>query len=159
MAADGRQPHILVINDTQEIIDLMRELLEDEGYRVTTALELLNLDKIKALAPDIIVQDLLFEGSQDKGWKFLHLSQLDPVVARIPFVLCTAAVQTVKDPDMAAQLERLGVRVVLKPFDLELLLGALAEALDESPSTEQQPWRTSIVRDLKTTSGDGSQDH
>ena len=51
------------------------------------------------------------------------------------------------------------MRVVLKPFDLELLLGAVTEALDSSSTTEQQPWRTSIVRDLKTTSGDGSQDH
>jgi len=39
MNADGRQPHVLIINDTQEILDLMRELLEDEGYRVTTSLE------------------------------------------------------------------------------------------------------------------------
>ena len=31
MTADGRQPHILVTNDTQEILDLMRELLEEEA--------------------------------------------------------------------------------------------------------------------------------
>jgi CheY-like chemotaxis protein len=159
MAADGRQPHILVINDTQEIIDLMRELLEDEGYRVTTSLEILNPDKIKALAPDVILQDLLFEGNQEKGWKMLHLTRLDPELTRIPVVLCTAAVMTVKNEEMAAQLERLRMRVVLKPFDLGQLLGVLAEALAESPSTAQQPWRTSIVRDLETTSGDGSQDH
>ncbi len=42
-------------------------------------------------------------------------------------MLCTAAVQTVENPEMAAQLERLGVRVMLKPFDLEQLLGALQE--------------------------------
>ena len=159
MAADGRQPHILVINDTQEILDLMAEILEEEGYRVTTSLAILNLDKVKALAPDIIVQDLLFEGSQELGWKFLHLSQLDPEVARIPFVLCTAAVQTVKDPDMAAQLERLGVRVILKPFDLELLLGVLPEVLSTDKPKEQQRWRTSVVRDLERSSGDGSLDH
>jgi hypothetical protein len=80
-------------------------------------------------------------------------------VARIPFVLCTAAVQTVKDPEMAAQLERLGVRVILKPFDLEQLLGVLQEILATSPPREQQPWRTTVVRDLETSSGDGSQDH
>src|SRR5215203_2501880 len=129
MAADGRRPHILVINDTQEIIDLMRELLEDEGYRVSTSLELLNLDKIKALAPDVILQDLLFEGNQDKGWKMLHLMRLNPELTRIPIVLCTAAVQTVRDEAMAAQLARLRVRVVLKPFDLELLLDAVSKAL------------------------------
>ena len=65
MSADGRQPHILVINDTQEILDLIQVLLEDEGYRVTTSLALLDMGKVKSLAPDIIVQDLLFEGSQE----------------------------------------------------------------------------------------------
>jgi two-component system response regulator VicR len=127
MSADGRQPHILVINDTQEILDLMQELLEEEGYRVTTSLALLDLAKVKALAPDIMIQDLLFEGTQELGWKFLTLVRLDPVLARIPLVLCTAAVRTVSDPEMAEQLNRQGIRVVLKPFTIEDLLTTLRE--------------------------------
>jgi CheY-like chemotaxis protein len=129
LSAVSRQPHILVINDTQEILDLIQVLLEDEGYRLTTSLALLNMDKVKALAPDVIVQDLLFEGMQEEGWKFLTLVRLDPELARIPLILCTAAIQTVHDPRMAAQLDRLGVRVVLKPFDLEELLTALTQTL------------------------------
>ena len=127
MTADGRQPHILVINDTQEILDLLQELLEEEGYRVTTSLALLAIDKVKNLAPDIIVQDLLFEGLQAQGWKFLTLVRLDPDLARIPLVLCTAAVRTVTDPEMAEQLNQKGIRVVLKPFLIEDLLTALRE--------------------------------
>jgi two-component system response regulator VicR len=127
MSVDGRQPHILVINDTQEILDLMQELLEEEGYRVTTSLALLDIDKVKALAPDVIVQDLLFEGTQELGWKFLTLMRLDPQLARIPLVLCTAAVRTVNDPEMAEQLDRQGIRVVLKPFTIDDLLTTLNE--------------------------------
>ena len=127
MTADGRQPHILIVNDTQEILDLMQELLEDEGYRVTTSLALLDIGKVRALAPDIIVQDLLFEGTQELGWKFLTLARLDPVLARVPLVLCTAAVRTVNDPEMAEQLNRQGIRVVLKPFTIEDLLTTLDE--------------------------------
>ncbi len=127
MSADGRQPHILVVNDTQEILDLMQVLLEDEGYRVTTSLALLDLAKVKALAPDVIVQDLLFEGTQELGWKFLTLVRLDPDLARIPLILCTAAVRTVNDPEMAEQLNRQGIRVVLKPFTIEDLLTTLSE--------------------------------
>jgi two-component system response regulator VicR len=127
MSADGRQPHILVINDTQEILDLMQELLEEEGYRVTTSLALLDLAKVKALAPDIMIQDLLFEGTQELGWKFLTLVRLDPELARIPLILCTAAVRTVNDPEMAEQLNRRGIRVVLKPFTIDDLLTTLNE--------------------------------
>ena len=127
MSADGRQPHILIIDDTQEILDLLADLLEEEGYRVTTSMALLDISKVKTLAPDIIVQDLLFEGMQETGWKFLTLVRLDPELARIPLVLCTAAVRTVNDPAMAEQLDRLGVRVVLKPFLIDDLLTALSE--------------------------------
>jgi two-component system, OmpR family, response regulator VicR len=125
MSADGRQPHILVINDTQEILDLMQELLEEEGYRVTTSLALLDIAKVRAICPDIIVQDLLFEGTQELGWKFLTLVRLDPELARIPLILCTAAVRTVNEPEMAEQLDRQGIRVVLKPFTIEDLLTTL----------------------------------
>src|ERR687894_1257735 len=127
MSADGRQPHILVINDTQEILDLMQELLEDEGYWVTTSLAVLDIAKVKTLAPDVMVQDLLFEGTQELGWKFLTLVRLDPELARIPLVLCTAAVRTVNDPEMAEQLDRQGIRVVLKPFTIDDLLTTLDE--------------------------------
>jgi CheY-like chemotaxis protein len=129
MTADGRQPHILVVNDTQEILDLIQELLEDEGYRVTTSLARLDIAKIKTLGPDLIIQDLLFEQTQEEGWKFLTLAQLDPDLARIPFILCTAATRTVNDPQMAQQLDHLGIRVVLKPFNIEDLLTAIAETL------------------------------
>jgi CheY-like chemotaxis protein len=129
MSADGRQPHVLIINDTQEILSLMQELLEEEGYRVTSWLALLDIEKVKALAPDVVVQDLLFEGMQETGWKFLQLMRLDPELARIPLILCTAAVRTIKEPEMAEQLDRLGVSVVLKPFLIEDLLSAISGAL------------------------------
>ena len=129
MTADGRQPHILVVNDTQEIIDLLADLLAEEGYQVSTSLALLDIAKVKALAPDLIVQDLLFEGTQELGWKFLTLVRLDPELAHIPLILCTAAVRTVNEPAMAEQLDRLGVRIVLKPFLIEDLLSAITGSL------------------------------
>jgi CheY-like chemotaxis protein len=81
------------------------------------------------LAPDVIVQDLLFEGMRETGWKFLTLSQLDPELARIALILCTAATRTVNDPEMAEHFDRIGIRVVLKPFTIEELLIVLAETL------------------------------
>ena len=133
MTSDGRQPHILVVNDTQEILDLLRELLEEEGYRVSTFVETLNLTQLKAAKPDVIVQDLLFEGMQDKGWKFLTKARLDPDLRSVPLILCTTAVSVVKDEDMAQKLRHLRVRVVLKPFAVEELLDVIAAVLAETP--------------------------
>ena len=71
----------------------------------------------------------MFEHSQELGWKFLTLVRLDPVLTRVPLILCTAAVRTVTNHEMAAQLDRLGVRVVIKPFVIEDLLSAIRGSL------------------------------
>ena len=128
MTADHRA-HVVCINDTQEILDLLRDLLEEEGYRVSLSLEILDLNRLKALAPDVIVQDLLFAGMQETGWKFLTLVRLDPTTAHIPLILCTAAIETVGDTAMAENLNRLEVRVLLKPFTIEDLLMLISEVL------------------------------
>jgi len=97
MSIIRRQSHVLVIDDTQEILDLLRELLENDGYQVSTSLAALDLTRIKEMAPDVIVQDLLFEHSSEIGWSFLILSRLDPQISQIPLILCTAAIQVVKN--------------------------------------------------------------
>ena len=113
---------------------MLQELLEEAGYRATTSLAVLDMEKIKALEPDLIVQDLLFAGMQETGWKFLTLVRLEPDLARIPLVLCTAAMDVVKDEDMAAHLRELGVTVVLKPFNIEELLDVVARVLEQAGS-------------------------
>jgi CheY-like chemotaxis protein len=128
---EDRGAHILVVNDTQEMLDLFQELLEDEGYRVTTSLAVLDIEKIVALEPDLIVQDLLFTNVQETGWKFLELMRLAPALAPIPLILCTAAVSVVRDEEMAERLRRLNVHVVLKPFDIRELLEVMAQVLPD----------------------------
>jgi CheY-like chemotaxis protein len=129
MSTNGRAPHILIVDDTQEILDLLQELLEEEGYRVTTSMALFDLDKVKSLAPEVIIQDLLFEQTQDEGWKFLTVVRLDPELTDIPLILCTAATQVVRDEAMAEKLRDLRVRVILKPFQIDELLAVLGEVL------------------------------
>lgn len=126
---EDRRPHILVVNDAQEILDLFQELLEEEGHRVTTSLAVLDVEKIVKLAPDLIVQDLLFPHGQETGWRFLEMVRLSPALVQIPLILCTAAIDVVKDEEMAERLRRLNVRVVLKPFDIGELLEVIAQVL------------------------------
>jgi len=126
--SDGadRRPHILVMNDVQEIVDLLQELLEEEGYRVSTSLYVLDLSRVKRLNPDLMVLDIMFEG-EDKGWQFLTLSRLDRQLCRIPVILCTAAVRTVAE--MESHLREQGVTVVPKPFDIDHLVREIGERL------------------------------
>ncbi len=120
--------HVLVMDDTPVILELLQELLEDEGYRVTTCQDLLDLPQIRAVQPDMIMQDLRFAGVQEASGQLLTAARLDPELAHIPIILCTAATRVVQDEVMAEHLRRLRVRVVLKPFDIDELLAVLAEA-------------------------------
>ena len=133
--------HVLVMDDTPLILELLQELLEDEGYRVTTSQDVLDLPQIRAMQPDMIMQDLRFAGVRETGGQFLTAARLDPELAHIPIILCTAATREVQDEVMAEQLRRLRVRVVLKPFDIDELLAVLAEALIASlgESTREVP--------------------
>jgi CheY-like chemotaxis protein len=133
MNGDGHKRHILIIDDSREILDLMQELLEDEGYRVTTSLAIPDLTDVHALAPDLIIQDLLIAHSPESDLTHLTRARLDPALARTPLILCTAAVDIVSEAEMAGTLRELGVRVVLKPFAVDDLLAVLAEELAEDP--------------------------
>ena len=125
--------HILVMDDAQEIVDLLRDVLEDEGYRVSSSVYVLDLPRIKELAPDVLVLDIIFAG-KNKGVAFLTMAWLDPQLRRVPIILCTAAVDTVEK--LAAQLERLDVQVVYKPFELDQLIDAIGAAL---PPSKRRP--------------------
>ena len=120
------QKHIFVINDTIAILELFTALLEDEGYRVTTdgfTVEMVELLKrVKAERPDLLVLDFLIQ-DEGKGWQFLQMLKMDRETRDIPVVVCTAAITLVDD--LQAHLDSMGVGVVLKPFDIEVLLAEI----------------------------------
>lgn len=122
-------PHVLHVDDAPDIRELLRAVLEEEGYRVTSAASVQPVATIRALAPDLIVHDLLFAGHTPEGWRFLHDLRQDPLVGLVPVILCTADRRVLTDPSWVQQVEGLGLRVVTKPFDLTDFLALLARAL------------------------------
>ncbi len=50
MAPSSPARHILAINNSVDVLQLYRDLLEEEGYRVTTATYPLDLAKVRELA-------------------------------------------------------------------------------------------------------------
>jgi CheY-like chemotaxis protein len=131
---NGHGPHILAINNDQTMLALFRDLLEEEGYRVTTQAYLdHDLDDIRALEPDAIVLDYMW-ASDDNAWSLLNLLRLSPDTAAIPIVLCTGAVREVEA--LSAHFEELGIRVVFKPFNIDQLIDVLGEALAAAKVTK-----------------------
>lgn len=132
--ADDRKPaYIYVVNDTSEILDVFRLMFEDEGYRVTTdrfttALAPI-VERIRADRPDLLVLDLLVNGDA-AGWQLVQLLKMDRTVRKIPIVICTAAVRTVDE--LHSHLDKMGIKVVLKPFDVDHLLDVVKAVLADT---------------------------
>ncbi len=117
---------ILIVNDTAEILDMFRVVLEDEGYEVVLfSFPLRKIEDIEALHPDLIILDLIF-GGEKLGWQMLEMLKLQRSTNAIPVIVCTAAAQTVRDQE--GYLASQGVRVLYKPFDLDDLLAMIKQA-------------------------------
>lgn len=127
MATTPDKQHILVINDTQEVLEVMRELLEDEGFRVTLHSDAIrDIDRIRAIAPDLVILDHLM-GDEEYGWQIIQKLRLDRDLAKLPIIVCTAAARMVRD--LEGHLKAKDITVVLKPFDIDDLLAAVRAAL------------------------------
>lgn len=124
MHLDGQAPHILVINDSPEILDLEQEIFADEGFRVTTRITHdTNLEEIVQIAPDLIIVDYSTEAESNRLY---HLTT-DLRTEQIPVVLCTGAVRHVEA--IKPELDAMGVAIVFKPFDIEHLVRVVRERL------------------------------
>jgi CheY-like chemotaxis protein len=121
------RPHILVLDGAQEILELFRDLLEEEGYRVSLSLTAeAGVDLVKDLMPDLVVLDLVL-GRGDSGRELLWQLRQDPVTARVLILVCTGAIRLL-DQDQERLAEE-NVAIIQKPFDIDELLAAIAGCL------------------------------
>ena len=124
---DAAAPHILAVDDSPEVLGVFRLLLEEEGYRVSTlATRFVDSEGVRDLRPDLVILDYLW-GSQGDGLAMVELLRADQATAGTPIVLCTGAKREVEA--LGDGLGRLGVSVVLKPFDIDELLGVVGRGV------------------------------
>jgi len=140
--ASAGAPHVLVIDAVPEIASLLREILEEGGFRVSAVHRPLDPSEIRALAPDLIVTDVIFDG-EVAGWRFLPRWRLDPVLARVPVVVCTGALDAVRG--LAAELPAEAFLVVLKPFNIDQLLEKVSGSLPLADPVAPGAWGASPV--------------
>ena len=122
---------IMVINDTQEILELFREILTDEGYKVDLySYGIHDLEEVKRVNPDLIILDYLI-GAEQNGWQTLQKLKMTRETAKIPILVCTAALRQVQE--IEGWLTAKGIAIVPKPFDIDDLLVAVKKALEVAP--------------------------
>ena len=109
---------ILAVDDNENVLELITEILEGEGFSVLTTTE--GADAIELATqtkPDLILLDLIMPGMD--GMKVLKLMRKKQELVSVPIVFLTAT----KDEKTVKQGEKYGVSVYLtKPFSPLLLI-------------------------------------
>ena len=90
---------ILVVNDTQEILELFRMILEGEGYEVIlSGFPMQQIQDVEEINPDLIILDFVF-GDQKVGWQMLQMLKMKRSTEIIPIIVCTAALDMVREQE------------------------------------------------------------
>jgi two-component system, OmpR family, alkaline phosphatase synthesis response regulator PhoP len=131
---------ILVVEDEEDILELVRYNLAKEGYRVAcvTSGEQ-GLREAKEGAPDLILLDLMLPGLD--GLDVCRRLKSDPVTSVIPIIMLTAKGE---DADIVTGLELGAEDYVTKPFSPRVLLARLKACLRRKRQEEAD--ETGILR-------------
>ena len=133
---------ILIVNDTQEILELFRMILEGEGgYEVIlSGFPMQEIEDVEQIKPDLIILDLVF-GSEKTGMQMLQMLKMKRSTQSIPVIICTAALDLVREQE--GYLNSQGVHLIYKPFDIDHLMTNVKRLLEShehvSSVTEQKP--------------------
>ncbi len=67
----------MVVNDTDEILELFEQILTEEGYEVKLfSYKLKDLNSVKELKPDLLIVDQMF-GNESPGWQLVQKMKMD----------------------------------------------------------------------------------
>jgi DNA-binding response OmpR family regulator len=109
-------PVVLVVDDERPIVDLLQDLLQDQGYEVRRAYDgMTALQLIEREQPDLVVTDVMMP-RLDGLALFNEIRTRTPT---LPVILMSAAVTP----------RKIDATFVPKPFDIDTLLDLVDEKL------------------------------
>ena len=124
---------ILVVDDKEENLYLLRALLGGNGYEMEEAhhgSEALEL--ARRHLPDLIVTDILMPVMD--GFTLCRECKKDALLQTVPIIFYTATYTDERDRDFALSLG--AARFIVKPEDPDAFIRAIREVLKETPSPE-----------------------
>ena len=134
--------HLLVVEDEEDILELLRYNLAKEGYRVTGAASGEEaLRAARSSRPDLIVLDLMLPGID--GLTVCRELKQDARTREIPIIMLTAKGE---EADIVAGLELGADDYITKPFSPRVLLARLRAVLRRRPGgtgrRRATPWKS-----------------
>ena len=118
----NQKKHILCIEDESEMIELMRLVLEREGFDVTGAVGgEQGLKAMRQKKPDLILLDLMMPGID--GWEVYRQMRADKELMEIPVIIVTAKAQSI-DKVLGLQVAKVA-DYITKPFGPKELISSI----------------------------------
>lgn len=129
--------HILVLDDRQVFLTLMRMLLEDEDYQVSVLQQGKDaVERIREVMPDLVILDLKLADAS--GTDILVGLRAQTSTADIPVIVYSAAVlesEAISNLISGNPTRYANVSVLQKPFDLDTLLERVQQVLGATRSS------------------------
>lgn len=136
--------NVLVVDDEEDILELIRYTLAKEGYRVTcVACGEEALETARSKRPDLIVLDLMLPGVD--GLEVCRQLTADPSTQHIPIVMLTAKGE---EADIVAGLELGADDYITKPFSPRVLSARVKAVLRRRATRPAEASDVVKVRDL-----------
>lgn len=116
---------VLIVDDSETIVNFLRMVLESEHYEVDTAADgTEGLAKAHQSLPDLIITDSIMPGMD--GFALLHALRADPATEAVPVIMLTSG--DPHDPDHIVRHPQPDA-FVKKSADLGPLLSEIRDAL------------------------------
>src|ERR671932_1385567 len=97
MSMEQDAPLIVVVDDDRAYIEMLCDLLTDEGYEAICCLSDEEAYKvILEKRPDLVILDMRME-QPDSGWTVLEMLRLGSRTRSIPVILCSGDVQFLRE--------------------------------------------------------------
>jgi DNA-binding response OmpR family regulator len=126
MSATGKC--IVYIEDEQEMIDLVRLILNRKGFEVKGATGgQQGLDVIRADAPDLVLLDLMMPDMD--GWEVYQQMKASDETRDIPVIVITAKAQNI-DKVLGIHIAKVE-DYISKPFSPQQLIDSIERVLDK----------------------------
>lgn len=143
---------VLIADDDPDLRDIIRSILETEGFRVTEAPDGKKvMELVRSTTPDLLVLDNMMPGMT--GVDVCRKLKEDVLLAHVPIIMLTGKSET---QDKVEGLAAGADDYIVKPFDpqelmarINMVLRRTAQELEANPLT-RLPGNNAIQRELET---------
>ena len=123
---------ILIVEDMESVVTLLRSLLEREGFQVTVAQDGLEaLEAVRRDKPDLVLLDLILPGLD--GLEVCRRIRHDPLTAHLPIIILSGKEE---ETDKVIGLEIGADDYITKPFQANELIARVKGRLRRSAPTD-----------------------